>query len=204
MKKIYKIKKFRRINTGYTLIETMIAISIFIIVVMVGMVALLNANLLYNKSKGMRSIIDSLNFTMDDMSRNLRTGNNYHCIETVSVGDNSIPAIATTSTLSGINCMGIAFNAQDGTQWIYEIFSPSSSISYIRKSTNGLAWVQMTPKEAVMSTSIHPFSILGAEPPPGDTQQPFVTIKLTGDISYQGVISSFSLQTSVSQRQIDI
>ena len=42
--------------------------------------ALLNANLLYNKSKDMRSILDSLSFTMDDMSRNLRTGLNYYCI----------------------------------------------------------------------------------------------------------------------------
>ena len=29
MKKIYKIKKFRRINSGFTLVETMVAISIF-------------------------------------------------------------------------------------------------------------------------------------------------------------------------------
>src|SRR5665647_2970799 len=79
MTKRYNIKKFRRINQGYTIIETMMAVSLFIIIVMMGMNALLNANVLHKKSQSMRSIMDTLSFIMEDMGRNMRTGINYHC-----------------------------------------------------------------------------------------------------------------------------
>ena len=65
--------------TGYTIIETMIAISVFLVVVIYGMGSLLSASLLHQKSEDMRSIMDNLSFIMEDMSRNLRTGNSYHC-----------------------------------------------------------------------------------------------------------------------------
>ena len=75
---------------GFTLIETMIAVSIFTIIVTIGMSSVLNASLIHNKSQDMRSIIDSLSFTMEDMSRNLRTGYNYHCIDDVNLDRKSV------------------------------------------------------------------------------------------------------------------
>ena len=71
--KIVKNKK------GYTIIETMISVSLFLIIVMSGMGALVNANVLHQKSQDMRSIMDNLTFVMEDMSRNIRTGYNYQC-----------------------------------------------------------------------------------------------------------------------------
>src|SRR3989338_6447949 len=73
----------KKINAqkGYTIIETMIAIALFLIVIMAGTGALLNANLLHEKSRDMRSIMDNLSFIMEDMSRNLRTGTNFRCYE---------------------------------------------------------------------------------------------------------------------------
>ena len=62
--------------------------------------------------------------------------------------------------------------------------------------------MQLTPDEVVIN-SISSFSVLGAEPPPGDSQEPFVTIRLVGKITTQNVTTPFSLQTSVSQRLID-
>ena len=64
-------------QTGYTIIETMISVSLFLIIITIGMGALLNANLLHQKSRDMRSIMDNLSFIMEDMSRNLRTGYDY-------------------------------------------------------------------------------------------------------------------------------
>ena len=190
---------------GYTLIETMIAVSLFIIVVMMGMGALLNANFLHNKSQNMRSIMDSLSFTMDDMSRNLRTGINYDCIP--NHGTVPVTSVAT----SGQNCAGIAFQTSNPVaQWAYFIgtnLSDSSKTS-IFKEYNGdpSTKVQLTPDD-VSIDQINVFSVLGAEPPTpsGDKQQPFVVIRLVGHINYGTTVNTpFSLQTSVSQRQIDI
>ena len=208
----YKLRIKKNRNKGYTLIETMIAISIFTIIVMIGMGALLNANSLHNKSKDMLSIINSLSFTMDDMSRNLRTGYSYSCISTG--GAKTAITSSVYPPLSGQNCWGIAFEPSGGgPMWAYEIVSPldGSTNPYITRTEDGGAtWVTLTPNEAIVNTTISSFSILGAEPPPtatppgNDYQQPFVTIKLGGSITYKTVVSPFSLQTSVSQRQIDI
>ena len=86
-------------------------------------------------------------------------------------------------------------------QWAYYI----SNDGKIFKSVDGInTFFQLTPEEVVIDP-VSSFSVLGAEPAPGDQQQPFITIKLVGTITLkEGVVTPFSLQTSVSQRLVDI
>jgi type II secretory pathway pseudopilin PulG len=187
-------------NKGFTIIETMIAISLFIVVVTFGMQTLLNANLVHNKLQNTRAIMDSLSFTLEDMSRNIRTGYSYHCV------DNSTTTLPSASTLSSpLSCPNgwvISFTASDGNQWVYYFDSAKNAIV---KSTNAGSgpYFQITPSGVKIDFSASGFSVLGAEPPPGDTQQPFVNIRLVGTITYQNTITPFSLETAVSQRLID-
>jgi type II secretory pathway pseudopilin PulG len=189
----------KRCGRGYTIIETMIAVSLFIIIVMIGMNALLNANVLHQKSQNMRSIMDNLSFVMEDMGRNMRVGSNYHCI-------NNGVFTGLTTPLSCASGGAIAFkNSLDGSIWVYKIESSDGGVTFnIFKSVDGATtWVQLNPPEIVIN-SVSGFSVLGAEPPPGDLQQPLVTIRLVGSITYKNVVTPFSLQTSVSQRMVDI
>lgn len=202
-----QIKK--RKNAGYTIIETMIAVSLFIIIVMAGMAALLNANVLHRKSQDMRSIIDNLSFVMEDMSRNIRTGYNYHCLNAKSGSSLTVASVSNPQ-----DCdvgWGIGFETAEGDvsnhddQWVYYIDSGK-----IFKSVDGPSnfsnFVQMTPDEVFIDGTLSEFDVLGSEPPlNGDYNQPFVTIKLVGSIKYkEDVVTPFTLQTSVSQRAIDI
>ena len=185
---------------GYTIIETMIAISLFLVVIMAGMGALLNASSLHQKSRDMRSVMDNLSFIMEDISRNLRTGGNYYCITGAS---GTVPG--TSIPLSGKDCWGVAFQPSGGgNQWAYEVVTANlGDTYYIRRSTdNGATWVQLNSEEVVMDVSSG-FSVLGAEPFP-NRQQPFVTIKLVGSINFKNTPTCVSLQTSVSERAIDI
>ena len=220
MIKIYKIKKFRRINQGYTIIETMIAISIFLVIVMVGMGALLNANFLHQKSQDMRSIMDSLSFVMEDMSKNLRTGYNYHCFkygQSIPNNPRDNDTVSTPSSCPAGNSLAIAFEHQNGhlyidpetkidydseDQWVYRI--DSGAIFKSEEGARSGSFVQLTPEEVDINISYSNFLVLGAEKGDSDSQQPFVTIKLVGEIDSKGVKTPFSLQTSVSQRMIDI
>ncbi|OGI60407.1 hypothetical protein A2641_00030 [Candidatus Nomurabacteria bacterium RIFCSPHIGHO2_01_FULL_37_25] len=194
-------------KAGFTIIEVMTSVSIFIIVVTTGIVALLNVNSVHNKSQNMRSIMDNMNFIMEDISRNLRTGYNYRCI-------NSLPDSAISTPSSGNSCLGIAFEFAEGDpsisndQWVYKIDSSNGTDFNISKSTDGgSTWVQLNPPEVLLE-GVSGFSVLGAEPPPSaggsDLQQPFATIILVGDITYKSFVTPFSLQTSVSQRAFDI
>ncbi|MFA5791798.1 MAG: hypothetical protein WC884_02050 [Candidatus Paceibacterota bacterium] len=208
-----RIKKSR--NAGYTIIETMIAVSLFVIIIMIGMGSLLNAYLLNQKSQNMRSIMDNLSFIMEDMGKNLRTGYNYHCFTSSDV----IPS-ATSNTMSvpkscangwaisfesatGISSNDSVSDIKDNDQWVYYINNGKIWKSTQGPYTNPPNFVQLTPDEVVIN-SISGFSVLGAESITTDSQQPFVIIRLVGTITLKGVVSPFSLQTSVSQRMIDI
>ena len=195
---------------GYTIIETMVSISLFLIIVTAGMSALLNASALQQKSQDMRSIMDNMSFIMDDMSRNLRTGYNYHCFAN---GD-TIPATPNTTITIPKSCsngFAIAFenafgnDKVDDDQWIYKVQSQNGGATFnIYKSVDGGAsFIQMNPNEVVLK-SFSGFSVLGAEAPTtGDRQEPFVNLKLVGTITYKNIITPFALQSGISQRLID-
>ncbi|MEI6281069.1 MAG: hypothetical protein WCP17_03685 [bacterium] len=202
-----RIKKHK--NTGYTIIETMIAVSLFIVIVMAGMGALLNANLLHKKSQNMRSIMDNLSFIMEEMSKNLRTGYDYRCINGGNFSyDITIPQ-------SCVNGKAIAFESAHGNndpldsaspldQWVYKIDEDTNNI--FKSVNSGVNWTQLNPSEIIIDRASS-FSVLGAESPSSsasDKQQPFVVIRLVGKIRYKDIDTPFSLQTSVSQRNIDI
>lgn len=190
---------------GYTIIETMISISLFLVVIIYGMGSILNANVLHQKSQDMRSIIDNLSFVMEDMSRSLRTGYTYHCFVSGDAIASSSVAISTPrSCASG---WALAFEASGGNssnsndQWVYYISSGK-----LWKATAGpytaANFIQLTPDEVYISDASN-FAVLGAEPTPEDTGQPFVFIRLVGSITSRGVVTPFSLQTTASQRLMD-
>ena len=191
-------------KNGYTMVETMISISIFLVVVMVGMNSLLNANMLHRKSQDMRSAIDTLSFIMEEMSRNLRVGYNYRC-----VSEYQIPDETPRSCPDGD--MAIVFESSTGEvgnfndQWVYAFVGTD-----ILKSINGggqAVALNRGLSEDDMTIEIDGgqsgFFVTGAEPPMGDLDQPFVTIKLAGLITYKNISTPFFLQTSVSQRLVD-
>ncbi|KKT01210.1 MAG: hypothetical protein UW07_C0009G0007 [Candidatus Nomurabacteria bacterium GW2011_GWF2_43_8] len=219
----YELRIKKQKNAGYTIIETMIAISLFIIIIMTGMGALLNSNRVYNKSQNMMSIIDSLNFVMDEMSTNLRTGYNYRCfLKGSELVQNNINE---PNSCTGTNGGAIAFEQEEGKlytgdppqlynedQWVYYIGDTGEkdvnedTIYGIFKSIDGLnTYVQLTPNEIHINPIDSFFTVFGAESfGSGDDKQPFVTIKLVGEIVFKDITTPFSLQTSVSQRNIDV
>src|SRR3989339_1858241 len=156
--KIIKLK-IKNCMKGYTIIETMIAVSLFLVIIMAGMGALLNANLLHSKSQNMRSIMDNLSFIMEDMSRNLRTGYNYYCI------NSSHPNIPTnsndTNSCSNGDGKGISFKATGSSagQWVYNL-SFCDSKNGICKSVNGGSFIQLVPDEVVIDSSSS-FTVVG-------------------------------------------
>ena len=198
---------------GFTIIETMIAVALFTIVVTIGMNSLLNASAVHKKSQDQRSLLDNLTFIMEDMSRNIRTGYNYHCMP---VYNGSVDVV--TSPKSCGKGAGIVFEAGDGNpaddtdQWVYIIkWVPATGQLGIFKDTKGcssncLTLVQLSPDEIIFD-NISGFTVRGAEPAsslaPGNRQQPIVDIYLVGRIVTKGVTTKFSLQTSVSQRLVN-
>ena len=213
MKIFLKNKKSRG---GYTIIETMVAISVFLVVIMFGMTALLNAYSVHRKLQDMRSIIDNINFVMEDISRNMRVGYNFQCFRK---GVDTIANPVQNNFSSALNALnGLPRSCQDGwalafepstgnpavttDQWVYYLDGSGK----VWKSTQGAAvgsFIQLTPDEVVID-QFSGFSVLGApSKASGDSQQPIIKIWLSGRIIFKGVATPFSIQTSVSQRAVD-
>ena len=207
------MKIFFKKNTGYTIIETMISVSLFLVIVTISVGALLNANLVHRKSQDMRSILDNLSFVMEDISRNLRTGYNYHCFR----GGDFIP-VFTSPLVSSPNSCGddqggwaVAFEFPNGSttnhddQGVYVIDSTGKILKSTQGPYSSSNFIQLTPDEIVIDPSASGFSVLGAESSLFfDEQQPLINIRLVGKIVYKNIDTPFSIQTSMSQRLVDI
>jgi prepilin-type N-terminal cleavage/methylation domain-containing protein len=174
---------------GFTLIEMMVSVSIFLVIMTVSMGALLGVYAANNKFEALKTVMDNLNLSVESMSREMRFGKNYHC------------GISGTLTVAQ-NCpsgdTAVSFLDEDGiTQIVYKLNGTE-----IDKSTDGgITYVPVTAPEITITSLA--FYVLGATP--GDTLQPKVLIKISG---YSGTTpaseSTFTLQTLVSQRALDI
>jgi type II secretory pathway pseudopilin PulG len=199
-------KKYFKNNRGYTIVETMISISIFLILIMTGMATLMNAFSVHKKSQNMRSAIDNLSFIIEDMSRNLRTGTQYYCLDFTDVNFSNINTSKSSLIDGGVRrkCWGIAFEAAEGgssvdDQWIYYLDGAGAVQRSVDGGNNS---IPLTPSEVKLST-VSGFYVVGAEPSLSDDQQPLVKIILVGSITERGVASPFSLETTVSSRVVD-
>lgn len=64
---------------GFTLIEMMVAVSLFAIVMTISIGALLDMVSANRKAQAMQSVMNNLNIALDGMVRNVRMGTDYHC-----------------------------------------------------------------------------------------------------------------------------
>jgi type II secretory pathway pseudopilin PulG len=180
---------------GFTLVEILVSITLFMVVMTVAMGAVLgifNAN---RKTDSMKAVMDNLNATLETMSREMRFGTKYYC-------GSSYYNPAAQNCPSGSTA--ISFLTQDNQQVGYDINSTS-----IVKTVNGAAHIPVTAPEVVITDLT--FYVLGAMPPStdvcdgsSDCLQPRVLIKIKG---YAGTKpesrTNFTVQTTVSERHLD-
>lgn len=66
-------------NRGFTLVEMMVSLAIFSVVAVIAIGALLKVIDANKKSQSMQSAVTNINFAMESMSRDLRTGTSIQC-----------------------------------------------------------------------------------------------------------------------------
>ncbi len=198
-------------NRGFTLIEVMIAVGLFVTVVIIGITAVLDTNTTYKRTQAVRSILDNLNFVVEDMARNLRLGTNYHC---GNQGDPSMPQDCEPLNEQGV----IAFEGQggdpaDASDQIFYGVSADGNIQKGKKVGGATVYDVITPPEIMIDTGQSGFTVIGACPSVVvagnsscstiDTIQPRVIIRLSGKVHYKNTDTPFSIETTVSQSQLD-
>ena len=162
-------------RAGFTLIEMMVAVSIFTVVITISLASFLNISDIQKKAMAFRAVNDNLNFAIEIMTRDIRTGTDY---------------CAAACGSSSFN-----FTNSDGESVEYALDN-----KMIKRSVNGGAFLSMTSSEVEISGLKF---ILNGEVS-GDGLQPFVTIIIRGSAGQKkGFMSELNLQATVSQRAID-
>lgn len=181
---------------GFTLIEMMVAVSIFAVVMLIGVGALLSLVQTNRRAQAINSVMNNVNAAVESMTRTMRVGTTYHC----GAGGASIDAAQNCATgdtyLAFESSSGDRTNAND--QVVYRL---NASAKQLERSLNsGQTWVSLTSPE--VSIDSFNFYVVGA--PSGDGIQPRILMRIQGSAQVPGGTTTFTVQSSVVQRLLDI
>lgn len=186
----------------------MIAMAIFTILVTIGIGSVLNAIQQHHTSRDTRTVMDSLNFLMEDMARTIRLGQNVHCFisgeSTPTFSTDTDPVVPQDCALPTDAHNEIMLNDQNGRHVTYIISTPGSSgTSGVYKQKGDVAGSAqlVSPPEVKIDFARSGFTVRGATT--GDSSQPTVLIRLAGTITYKNTDSTFALETTVTLRALD-
>jgi prepilin-type N-terminal cleavage/methylation domain-containing protein len=163
-------------NKGFTLIELMVSMSIFMIVMILALGSLVTISNTAKKSRALHHAMDNINFAVESMSRSIRTGREYGC----ESGGGDCPGGGSS----------ISFISQDGDNTSFGLFD-----GRLIKCVGGPC-VDMTSSDVNVDNLT--FFVKGSDPLDGF--QPSIYISMSGSVSVKGEQTSFALQTLVSQR----
>ena len=180
-----KIKK----DQGFTLVELMTAVSIFLIIMTISMGSILSIFDANRKSRSMRAVMTNLNLALESMSREMRYGVNYHC------GTQGL-LTAARNCANGDDFM--SFLSSEGEQVVYR-----SQGSAIEKSVNsGASYTVVTAPEIIVDNLAF-FTVGAGTSGQNGLLQPKVVIRIQGHAGSGKSQSNFTVQTLVSQRALD-
>ncbi len=199
-----KVTIHKNKESGFTLIEMIVATSVFVVIILIVVGGLISLNNESRKARSVRLVTDNLSAAIDSMSRNIRMGSYYHCGCPGSVGYPNAPLdCPMTDALGGGGDQCFAFESQFGNQtlltdqYVYRLFNHRIQ----RSKTGGDAsdpdsFVDLTAKEITINDLR--FYVSGTAP---DTHQPVVTLVMRGTASVTPKISTdFNIQTTLGSR----
>ncbi len=184
-------------NSGFTLVEMVVAIALFSIVMVVcvgALLALVSAN---RKAQALQSVMNNLNIALDGMARSIRMGNDFDgstgCTGNTG-GPNDCTGGSTTFEFQ-------SFGSTSDPHWIYNF---NTVTHRLERSTSGSisGAAPITAPEVTIDEML--FYVVGTTR--GDTVQPKVVIVIKGSAGAPGSSSrtTFHLQAAAVQRVLDL
>jgi prepilin-type N-terminal cleavage/methylation domain-containing protein len=196
MKKLEPL--FKKDSRGFTLVELLVAMSLFLIVATIAVSNVITTGDLVRVAGAQRAVIDNVNFAIETMSRKIKVGTTYHC-------DATNGSLTTPRPCDGAGNTSFAFLSSDGqTEVVYRLSSDGKTIE-----TNSCSpAISCNPNSGTFSALTSPdvtieslkFYSFPAGIPLGDGKQPEVTIFVRGYTEQKGLRYYFVLQTLLSQR----
>ncbi len=194
------------LHSGFSLVELMVSLSIFSIVMTIGvgtLLILIDANA---KAQAISSAMTNLTFAIDSITRNIRTGMNYHCTSGGSLNG----ALPTNSNVQNCTTANTAIVFTPGnastTRVAYRLNNNRVEQRIDRNSVAGL-WVPITSDVPPVEVTVDTFKFIaeGArDTSAGDFAQPRITMLIAGSVE-NGLPTPtpFQVQSRVTQRVLN-
>jgi len=191
--KLFKSKKNKPSLTGFTLLEMIISIGIFSVIVIAAIGITLGISNAQIKSTNIQNIQDNIRFSLELITKEMRTGNNY-----------------ALTAVCGVPGSEISFDTSLGEKRVYFLDSVAKRImrskgTIIAGDCDGSTGKVMPFTAEEVSVDRIAFSLGGSGVGPADGQ-PWVTItlKVKSKSPKFELESSMDLQTTVIQRLRDL
>src|SRR3989338_7812955 len=189
---------FSSYQRGFTLVEMIVAFGIFAVIMVISVGSLLSLIEANHKAQTLKTIVNNLHFAFENMSRNIRTGHNYHC------GSGSVSVSADCANDPGIQ---LAFRDKDNDYVVYRWNNAAIERSQVDNSvpfaeTEVLKDANFIPITAPEIT-LEQLSFYVDGTRTDDGEQPRVLIMAKGSMKGKSKVTSrFDIQTLVSQRAL--
>jgi len=179
----------------------MVAVSVFSMVMLVAVGALLTVMDANRKAHALQSVINNLNFAVESISRTARVGTTYYCYDRdpLEYLGNSIESPRDCSRGGQL----IAFEAHDGDpadlndQVVYRL----NGTRLERSLDGGGTFVSITSSKVRINELT--FYVLGSSLRDSDQPRIFMTIRGVAGVSARSE-TKFDLQTTITQRVPDV
>jgi type II secretory pathway pseudopilin PulG len=174
---------------GFTIVELMVSVGIFIFVLSAAMGALLSIVNVYRKTQTLHVVSDNVNLALEDISKNIIQGTNFHC-------DAMVAPITDARSCNVSGTSSIVFVSNDNnkkiTYWL-------DTVSHeIMKDVDTVAG-KLTTGSVVTIEELR-FRVFAGEGV-GSKDQPRVIVNIRGTAIGAGdTSSSFDVQTTAVQR----
>ncbi len=179
-------EKKQKKNFGFTLVEMLVAITLFSIVSTIAFTALYSIMQANSKAKTTKLVVNNLNMAMELMTREIRMGREYCAGEGSPCNDDDVN--------------NITFKNKDGCEVEYRYDNTNQTVRRIIKTSPGCTGSNNNIMgENIIVTKLS-FSVRGAGT--GDNNQPRVFLLLKGETKRDDIDTIFDIQTTISQRTL--
>jgi len=198
------IKKNKKNKQGFTLVELLVSIAVFMSVMVVAVSSLMSIIDANKKAQAIKSDIDNVTFAVESISRDMRMGTDYRCGNSTSESQGTINLLDVCEG-KGRNAIQYV-NANGDTIQYRFVSTPTieeNGLGNIQKKCVNCSpdnsWQSLTSPQSMVNITNMNFYILGVDSS-SINRQPRVLITVEGKIINKNDTTEFNLQTTASQR----
>jgi prepilin-type N-terminal cleavage/methylation domain-containing protein len=205
-------------KSGFTLVEIMVAVSIFAVVAVIATGAFISANQINKRAQAIKIVMDNLSFALNSITLKMKQGRSYQCITTdtptvfAAPGHESDPDILSRDITEFYDCRdggsAVAFispewvpSASDrqDTVLVYRLYRAPNSKGQIQmqKDLNGVPGEPVAITADNIDVQLLRFYVLNYG---SVSEKPRVMLVLAGEAVAGNETVPFALQTSITAR----